>query len=37
LTRLLLGVGASPQRRLVFLLVVVAVLIVHGWMTQHLA
>ena len=37
LTRLLLGVGASPQRRLVFLLVIVAVLIVHGWMTQHLA
>ena len=37
LTRLLFGVGASPQRRLVFLLVVVAVLIVHGWMTQHVA
>ena len=37
LTRLLFGVGASPQRRLAFLLVIVAVLIVHGWMTQSLA
>jgi hypothetical protein len=37
LTRLLLGVGASPQRRLAFLLVIVAVLIVHAWTTQHLA
>ena len=37
LTRLLFGVGASPQRRLAFLLVIVAVLIVHAWTTQHLA
>jgi len=37
LTGSVLGGGARPGRRVAFLLVIAAVLVVHGWTTQHLA